>query len=70
MRSALARLWYWAVTLILFWVCYLAIDRMDLKHSKIAVVCIGILIADRIVLAFMRPRKDAPRLSVNQWKNE
>ena len=71
MRDALARLWYWAATLILFWVCYLAIDRKNIGDNWLTAVCIGVLITDRIVSAFMRTRKNAPRLLVNRWrKNE
>ena len=53
MRNILARMWHWAVTLILCWVCYLAIDRARLKDNTLALVCITILMTDRIVSTFL-----------------
>ena len=68
MRDALTRLWYWVVTLILFWVCYLAIDRTNLQNNRLVIMCIGIPDADRIVSAFFRKRQQAPQLAVSRWR--
>ena len=68
MRDTLARLWYWVVTLILCWVCYLAIDRTNLQNNRLAIMSIGVLVADRIVSAFFRKRQQASRLAVSRWR--
>lgn len=68
MCGTLYRTWYWVVTLILCWVCYLAIDRNNPKDNWLAIMCTGVVVADRIVAAFFRKRQQAPQLAISRWK--